>query len=41
VTQSDVKSLEPVIELLENIIERLELKGEPSSTYDAADEDEI
>lgn len=41
-SQSDVnKSLEPVIELLKNIIERLELKGEPFSTYDAADEDEI
>ena len=37
------KSLEPVIELLKNIIQRLELKGDSFSTYmyDAAVEDKI
>ena len=39
---SDVnKSLETVIKFLKNIIQRLELKEEPFSTYNAADEDKI
>ncbi len=35
------KSLEPVIELLSNIVKRLELKGQPFETYKTAKDDEI
>ena len=35
------KSIEPVIELLSSIVKRLELKGQPFETYEAAKDDDV